>query len=162
MTFSDSIVRRTFDYIIVGAGVAGCALASRLSADQRINVLLIEAGPDHRPGQEDAALLDRFPVSLGCSRFSWPGLTAEVGAERQCGQPRASRHFLQGLGVGGGSNIYGMVALRGQPSDYDGWVSLGASSWGWQDVLPYFRRLERDADYGGDQLHGDDGRGIRR
>lgn len=145
-----------FDYLIVGAGAAGCVLAARLSANPATRVLVLEAGADHRPGHEHSTIRDPYPVSLGHACFSWPDLTAEVGADLQDGEPRFSRHYLQGFGVGGGSNIQGMVALRGLPQDYDEWRDQGAAGWGWEDVLPYFRRLERDLDFDG-PLHGRDG-----
>ena len=141
------------NYVIVGAGAAGCVLANRLTADPAIRVLLVEAGPDHPPGREHASIRDPYPVSLAHPELSWPQLTAEVGAELETDEPRSSRHFLQGFGVGGGSNIQGMVALRGLPQDYDEWRDLGATGWGWDEVLPYFRRVENDLDFDG-PLHG--------
>ena len=89
-------------------------------------------------------------------RFSWANLTAEVGPDKGDGKPRFSRKYLQGYGVGGGSNIQGMVAFRGIPEDYDAWVAAGAVGWGWDDVLPYFNKLERDLDFDG-PMHGDSG-----
>jgi 5-(hydroxymethyl)furfural/furfural oxidase len=147
---------RTFDYIIVGAGTAGCVLAGRLSSKPGNEVLLIEAGRDTPPGQEPATIRDCYPRSYGDAGFFWPDLIAEVGADRGDGQPPFARSFEQARVMGGGSAIMGMVALRGTPADYDEWAESGADGWRWDDVLPYFKRLENDLDFRG-PLHGADG-----
>lgn len=143
------MIERDIDVLIVGAGTAGCVLADRLSENARRRVMLIEAGPDLPPGEEPASIRDSFPISVAVPHYFWPGLTAEV-------RPGDRRPYQQARLMGGGSNIMGMMALRGLPSDYDEWRAQGALGWGWDDVLPYFRRLERDLDYSGD-LHGSDG-----
>src|SRR5215472_2252759 len=148
--------RDTHDVIIVGAGAAGCVLAARLSEMGSKRVLLIEAGPDAAPGKEHADIRDPFPISSGNARFFWSGLTAEVSAAPGNAVPRASVPYLQGFGVGGGSNVNGMLADRGYASDYDEWQDFGASGWAWHDVLPYFKKLEHDHDFTG-PLHGRDG-----
>lgn len=145
-----------YDVIIVGGGTAGCVLAGRLSSQQDCRVLLIEAGQDLPPGQEPAAILDPFPSGYGDPSFSWPGLEADLGNGQDGARRPLSRRFVQGRGVGGSSNIMGMMALRGSPADYDEWHELGARGWDWQGVLPHFRRLERDLDFSG-PLHGSDG-----
>lgn len=149
-------VRPAFDCIIVGAGTAGCVLAGRLSSDPRLSVLLLEAGPDLPPGRTPASVRDCYSRSYGDPQLFWPDLVAEVGAEPLGGGAAVSRPFLQARILGGGSSIHGMVALRGLPADYDEWVALGAEGWSWQQVLPYFCRLERDLDFQG-ALHGSQG-----
>jgi 5-(hydroxymethyl)furfural/furfural oxidase len=117
---------------------------------------LIEAGKDMPPGQEPAAILDPYPSGYGDPSFSWPGLKADLGNGLDADRRSTSRRFVQGRGVGGSSNIMGMMALRGSPADYDEWHELGARGWDWHGVLPHFRRLERDLDFSG-PLHGSDG-----
>lgn len=142
-------MEQNYDVIIAGAGAAGCVLAGRLSEVATQQVLLIEAGPEVAPGREHRDILDPFPVSLANPNFVWAGLKADVVGT-------SSHPYPQGYGVGGGSNIIGMVALRGVPEDYNEWQPLGVDGWGWEDVLPYFRKLEHDLDFIGPD-HGDDG-----
>jgi 5-(hydroxymethyl)furfural/furfural oxidase len=141
-----------FDYVIVGGGSAGCVLAHRLSAVPSLRVALIEAGADTPPDNVPEAILDSYPMPVFCGdTYIWPGLKAR--ATRQA----AERIYEQGRVMGGGSSINVQSANRGLPRDFDEWAASGATGWSWDDVLPYFRKLERDANFPDDPLHGKDG-----
>ena len=142
-----------FDYIVVGAGTAGCLLANRLSADPANRVLLLEAGG------EDRYLWIHIPVGylycIGNPRTDWLFRTVEEAGlgGRSIGYPR-------GKVFGGSSSINGMIYMRGQRGDYDRWAAAGNPGWGWDEVLPYFVRHEdhHSLDAGGsDPLHGHGG-----
>ena len=124
-----------FDYIIVGAGSAGCVLANRLSADPKNRVLLLEAGG------KDNWIWFHIPVgylfAIGNPRSDWMFKT-----EPEPGLNGRSLNYPRGKVIGGSSAINAMVYMRGQAGDYDHWRQLGLPGWSWDDVLPYFKKHE--------------------
>jgi len=134
-----------FDYIIVGGGSAGCVLANRLSADPRTRVLLLEAGG------RDNYIWIKVPVGylycIGNPRTDWC-----MATEAEEGLNGRSLRYPRGRVLGGCSSINGMIYMRGQAADYDGWRQAGNSGWGWDDVLPCFTRAEDHYDGASDVL----------
>jgi choline dehydrogenase-like flavoprotein len=127
------------DFLIVGGGTAGSVLASRLSEDGVTRVLLVEAGDDTPPDATPADIADTFPSSSLNRGYFWP----ELKAERVIGEAR--RPYPQARVMGGGSSVMGMWALRGLPSDFDGWAAAGAQGWAWSDVVQFYRQVEDDS-----------------
>lgn len=136
-----------YDYIVVGAGSSGAAVAARLSEDADRSVLLLEAGPDY--AGTDATPHDlRYAHQVSVVDHDW-GFTANATPEREVGYPR-------GRVMGGSSSVNGTLAIRGTPEDFDEWAALGNEGWSWEECLPFFRKLEHDLDASGD-FHGKSG-----
>ncbi|THF57771.1 GMC family oxidoreductase [Ollibium composti] len=135
-----------FDYVIVGAGTAGCLLANRLSADANATVLLLEAG-----GRDNYHWI-HIPVGyLYC--ISNPRTDWCFSTENEAGLNGRALAYPRGKVLGGCSSINGMIYMRGQARDYDRWRQMGCTGWGWDDVLPFFRKSE-DYYAGADEFHG--------
>ncbi|HEX5910300.1 MAG TPA: GMC family oxidoreductase N-terminal domain-containing protein [Thermoleophilaceae bacterium] len=134
-----------YDYVIVGAGSAGCTLAARLTEDPGVRVLLLESGG------KDRSPNIKIPAAFGKqfhTKLDWDYSTVP-----QAGCANRELYSPRGRSLGGSSSMNAMLYVRGRPIDYDLWESEGATGWGWQDVEPYFRRAEDHAG-GADEIHG--------
>jgi choline dehydrogenase len=135
-----------YDDIIVGAGSSGAVLAARLSENPNRSILLLEAGPDYRTIEETPHDLLRTMISLVNHDWGW---TARATPQREIA-------FTRGKVTGGCSAVNVSIAIRGVPADFDEWAALGNDEWSFAKVLPFYRKLEHDADFGGD-VHGKGG-----
>ncbi len=137
---------QVFDYIVIGAGTAGCVVASRLSEDRGASVLLLEAGGS------DRTLWIQLPIGYGRTYFD-PRINWTYDAEPSPGLRGRGSYWPRGRVIGGSGSINAMVHVRGRPEDFDDWRDLGNPGWGFADVLPYFRKSE-DHDFGESAFHG--------
>jgi len=137
------------DFIVVGAGSAGCAVAARLSEDPETRVLLLEAGG------EDSNRWIHIPLGFGRT-FADPSINWCYETEPDPGASNRRVFWPRGKVIGGSSSINGMVYIRGQAEDFDHWRQLGNTGWSFEDVLPYFKRAEHQT-RGADPFHGTDG-----
>ncbi|HEX5612581.1 MAG TPA: choline dehydrogenase [Burkholderiales bacterium] len=123
------------DYVVIGAGSAGCVLANRLSANGKHRVLLLEAGP------RDRSIWIHMPIGYGKTMFH-PVYNWGFYTDPEATMNGRRIYWPRGRGLGGSSSINGLIYVRGQPEDYDHWAALGNRGWGWKDVLPYFERSQ--------------------
>ena len=138
-----------YDYIIVGAGTAGCVLANRLTENGKYSVLLLEAGP------RDNNLWIHLPIGYAKTMFH-PVYNWGFSTEPEPMMNNRKVYWPRGRGLGGSSSINGLIYIRGQHQDYDHWAALGNAGWGWRDVLPYFIKCEGNS-RGASEYHGGDG-----
>src|SRR4051812_2334590 len=142
-------VRMQADYVIVGAGSAGCVLANRLTEDPSVRVILVEAG-----GRDWNPLI-HIPVGF-MKLLDHPTLTWGFKAEPDPGTAGRAIPYPRGRVLGGSSSINGMIYVRGQPEDFDHWAQLGNRGWSWEDLLPFFRKAE-NWEGEADEVHGKGG-----
>lgn len=140
---------KEFDYIVVGAGSSGCAVAARLAEDRDIRVLLLEAGP------KDRNIWIHIPIGYGKTMFN-NSVNWQFYSEPEPHLNNRRIYQPRGKVLGGSSSINGLIYIRGHANDFDAWKAMGNEGWGWGDVLPYFKRAEAN-ERGASALHGGDG-----
>ena len=149
MTEATFLANQQFDYIIIGAGSAGCVLANRLSANPQNRVCLLEAGPEDR--------LPWIHLPIGYGKTMWDArVNWKLNTAPEPGMNNREIYWPRGKCLGGSSSINGLIFIRGQKEDYDQWRDLGNVGWGWDDVLPYFKKAEGN-DRLGEPLHSQQG-----
>lgn len=144
-----------FDFIIVGAGSAGCVLANRLSADGKKTVLLLEAGADDRPTKAPSQFMSNLMIHIPvgyAQGLKDPKINWLFPTEPDAHSGGRVHMWPRGKVLGGSSSINGLLYIRGQHADYDGWRQMGCEGWSWEDVFPYFRRAEHQ-ERGADRWH---------
>ncbi|WP_293679757.1 GMC family oxidoreductase [uncultured Phenylobacterium sp.] len=144
------------DYIVVGAGSAGCVLANRLTADGKTKVLLLEAGGDDRPTRNLPQFMSNVMVHVPvgyAQTLKDPKVNWLYTTEPDPGIDGRQHVWPRGKVLGGSSSINGLLYIRGQHADYDGWRQIGCEGWGWDDVYPYFRRAEHQERQGSEAWH---------
>src|ERR1700743_2234187 len=135
----------TFDYIVAGAGSAGCVIAARLSENPKHRVLLLEAGP------KDTSPWIHMPMGYA-KLFAHPKLNWMYESEPEPELNNRTMYQPRGKVLGGTSSINGMVYMRGNPADYDEWRQRGCTGWDWDSILPYFKKAE-DQERGPNEVH---------
>ena len=147
------------DYVIVGAGSAGCVLANRLTESGEFKVVVLEAGGDDRPLREPSQFMSNMmihiPIGFG-KTLNDPKVNWLYETEVDEGTGGRPHKWPKGKVLGGSSSLNGLLYVRGQSADYDGWAQMGARGWSWDECLPYFKKSENQQ-RGADDFHGADG-----